>query len=246
MPKDGIERVETGIKGFDELVEGGLPQGSLTLVSGQPGTGKSIFCMQILYNNALKKRNCLYITFEQSEEDIKKQMQRFNWKWEKLDGSLKILSTELDDPAVLDKIQTEVKMGKYSLVAIDSLASLVGAPIPPERISTYSLEKIASSIVPIPQEEESLIRQKIKMIINQLRKGHVTALLTSEMSKNSEWFSRDTISEFLCDGVVLLHAVEGEEGFRTLNIPKMRYTKQRAGIYSFEIGEKGIVVRSEE
>lgn len=84
------------------------------------------------------------------------------------------------------------------------------------------------------------------MIINQLRKGHVTALLTSEMSKNSEWFSRDTISEFLCDGVVLLHAVEGEEGFRTLNIPKMRYTKQRAGIYSFEIGEKGIVVRSEE
>ena len=247
MPKDGIERVETGIKGFDELVEGGLPQGSLTLVSGAPGTGKSIFCMQILYNNALKKRDCLYITFEQSEDDVRKQMQRFSWKWEKLDGSLKILSMELDDPAVLDRIQTEIKMGKYALVVVDSLASLAGAPIPPERISTYSLEKIASSIVPIPQEEESLTRQKVKMIINQLRKARVTALLTSEMSKNAEWMSRDTISEFLCDGIITIDYVEiGVADYRTMVIRKIRNSDHYKDVIPFNITSKGIEILVDE
>ncbi|MDD5148397.1 MAG: ATPase domain-containing protein, partial [Candidatus ainarchaeum sp.] len=48
-----VERIPTGIKGFDELIEGGLPKGSVTLVAGTPGTGKSIFCSQIAYNNAL-------------------------------------------------------------------------------------------------------------------------------------------------------------------------------------------------
>ena len=66
-----IKRVATGLKGFDKLIEGGLPSGSLTLVSGNPGTGKSIFCMQTAFNIAKKGSAALYISFEQTEAMMK-------------------------------------------------------------------------------------------------------------------------------------------------------------------------------
>jgi circadian clock protein KaiC len=45
-------RVPTGIDGLDPLIEGGFPRGSLVLLAGNPGTGKTIFSMQFLYNGA--------------------------------------------------------------------------------------------------------------------------------------------------------------------------------------------------
>ena len=44
-----IERIKTGIHGLDEIIEGGIPKNSVTLVSGPPGGGKTIFCYQFLY-----------------------------------------------------------------------------------------------------------------------------------------------------------------------------------------------------
>ena len=58
-----VERIATGIKGFDALVQGGLPKGSASLVAGAPGTGKTIFCLQALFNNALAGKNCLFFSF---------------------------------------------------------------------------------------------------------------------------------------------------------------------------------------
>jgi len=44
-----MERISTGVEGLDSMIEGGLPKSSITLISGPPGGGKSIFCFQILY-----------------------------------------------------------------------------------------------------------------------------------------------------------------------------------------------------
>ena len=85
-----VERVSTGIKGFDELVEGGFPKGHTILVSGMPGSGKSIFCLQALCNNAVRGKNCLFISFEESVEDLHDQMKEFNWAFNGVDGHLKI------------------------------------------------------------------------------------------------------------------------------------------------------------
>lgn len=45
-----MERVKTNIDGLDEILLGGLPEFSTTLVAGAPGTGKTILCQNILYN----------------------------------------------------------------------------------------------------------------------------------------------------------------------------------------------------
>ena len=72
-----MERLPTGIKGFDELVEGGLPSNYSVLVTGAPGTGKSIFALQTLYNNAVAGRSGLYVVFGgKSSENVLREEAR--------------------------------------------------------------------------------------------------------------------------------------------------------------------------
>jgi KaiC/GvpD/RAD55 family RecA-like ATPase len=78
-----IERMKTGIKGLDELLHGGIPKGAVILISGSPGSGKSVLSMQILINGCKMGEKCLYVSFEQPVEDVIKQAKTFGWEVEK-------------------------------------------------------------------------------------------------------------------------------------------------------------------
>lgn len=238
-----VTRVATGIKGFDNLIEGGFPKGSLTLVSGNPGTCKSIFCLQTAYNVA-SNAPVLYISFEQNESDLIEQLNQLGYKIDKL-KNLKIMRLEPEDPQVMTKIINTAKSIKAEFVVVDSLASLTSGPLNPSG-QNYSASQILDSVIPVPLDAESLSRMKVKLILDTIKQTGATALLTSEIIKGQEGYSRDTLSEFLCDAIIVMHSVEGEDQYRTLNIPKMRLTKQKMGIYSFEVGKKGFVVKSSE
>jgi len=239
-----VSRIATGIKGFDDLVEGGFPKGSLTLVSGNPGTCKSIFCMQTAFNVASKGTPALYVSFEQKEADIVEQLSQLGFSAQKVKG-LKIVHFEPEDSKVMEKLLKAAKDIKAGLIVIDSLASLTSGPGRPDG-PAFTPTQIMENVIPVPMDAETLNRMKIKMILDTLRQTGATALLTSEIIKGQDGYSRDTLSEFLCDAIIALHSVEGDENFRTLTIPKMRLTKQKMGIYSFEVGKKGILVKSSE
>src|SRR3954467_11749850 len=65
-----VPKVETGIEGFDEITGGGLPQGRPTLVCGGPGCGKTLFALQFLVHRAAHGHNGVFVTFEETEEDL--------------------------------------------------------------------------------------------------------------------------------------------------------------------------------
>lgn len=65
-----IKRVKTGIKGLDELLSGGIPKESITLVSGPPGSGKSIFCYQFIAKGVQEGNKCLYLTLDKKIEGL--------------------------------------------------------------------------------------------------------------------------------------------------------------------------------
>ncbi|MCK5063410.1 MAG: AAA family ATPase, partial [Candidatus Aenigmarchaeota archaeon] len=67
-----INRVKTGVPGMDKLMEGGIPEGSVVLLSGGAGCGKTTFSCQFIMEGLNNGENCLYITLEESPEDIKK------------------------------------------------------------------------------------------------------------------------------------------------------------------------------
>ena len=67
------ERVSTGVKGLDGMMQGGFPKGSAILTSGSPGTGKTTLGLHFLYEGAKDGKKGLYLIFEEKQEQILKE-----------------------------------------------------------------------------------------------------------------------------------------------------------------------------
>jgi KaiC/GvpD/RAD55 family RecA-like ATPase len=67
--KSNIEWIDIGVAGLNEFIPG-LPKGDAILVRGEPGTGKTICCLQFLYKGAKQGEKCLYITTEETPETV--------------------------------------------------------------------------------------------------------------------------------------------------------------------------------
>jgi circadian clock protein KaiC len=73
-----IERVPSGVDGLDPLIEGGFPKGSLILLAGNPGTGKTIFGSRFLCRGAEKLgQNGIYVSFLEGKETLIANISRF-------------------------------------------------------------------------------------------------------------------------------------------------------------------------
>ena len=80
-----ITKLETGIPGFDHICNGGLTHNRTTLVAGTAGSAKTVFAAQFLAQGIEKGENGVFVTFEESAVDIRKNMKGFGWKikeWE--------------------------------------------------------------------------------------------------------------------------------------------------------------------
>src|SRR4030067_1869214 len=100
-------RLATGILGLDRLIGNGFDQGSINLVTGKAGTGKSIFSMQFLIGGAKMKEKGLFVTTEESTDYLKKQAEGLGWDIGAFErqGMIKILAVE---PFGIDTIITKI------------------------------------------------------------------------------------------------------------------------------------------
>ncbi len=247
-----MERIKTGISGLDRLISKGIPKGHVVLVSGQAGSGKSILSMQFLYNGATKYGDKgLFISFEQTKEDIIAQGESFGWDLKGLEkkGQLKILSFNPNKDHILDinkRIDSVIKEFSPQRVVLDSISTY---SVYAETLSffdvlmSYGLKKEELHLSPTPQ---SVVRKAITEILGKMKSSAMTAFVISELPENSEYLSRDTISEFFCDGVILLYYTTiGGESFGNIQIRKMRHTKHAHEVYPTSIGKNGIEVGEE-
>ncbi|MEM3134962.1 MAG: ATPase domain-containing protein, partial [Candidatus Bathyarchaeia archaeon] len=74
-----IERVLTGIPGFDEILNGGIPKRNVVLLAGGPGTGKSIFGYQYLFNGLVRNQPGVLVALEEHPVQIRLSMAQFGW-----------------------------------------------------------------------------------------------------------------------------------------------------------------------
>jgi circadian clock protein KaiC len=249
-----IKRIKTGVKGFDGLVKGGFPSASTVLVTGSPGTGKTIFGLQFLYHGALKyNEKGLYITFEQTEEALKTQAKLFGWDLESLlkKGKIEIMhipTREIDQETgkmIVDKLLKN----RVKRLVIDSITTLaVNAPIY-TFMTDATLIDVAKgrSVFSPPIMGDFLIKRFLYGFIDDMKNvDHCTTLLISESPEKANYLSRDTVSEFVCDGLILITFESmGGEFSRNLIVRKMRHTKNDDDVHPLEINEKeGLIVHS--
>ena len=77
MKRPYIERLRTGVKGFDKIVAGGVPRGFFVAVVGEPGTGKTVFSIHFAWQGVLEGDKVVYVTTEESRESIIRQAAMF-------------------------------------------------------------------------------------------------------------------------------------------------------------------------
>ena len=227
--KEKIPRVPTGIKGLDEMLGGGLLKKRHVLVTGGPGSGKTTFAMQFLYNGAEKFGDKgLFISLEEKSEKLVENLsQGFNWDLEKhlREGNIVITTVDkFDWDTLTDMLQSYVTRHKVRRVVIDPLTIL--------RLNTRDTFEF---------------RRKLIGLLGFLENLDCTVLLTSESQSLTREASTYTLEEFVVDGVIVLYNIPvRNERRRALEIVKMRGVAHSNNIYPFKITPNGIVVYQEE
>jgi len=215
-----LDRVPTGIKGFDPLIDGGFPRGSLILLAGNPGTGKTIFGANFAYHGATDyNENSVYASFAEGKKVFYEHMQPLGMDFEKLEkeGKFKILDlTVMKEPgasSILELILDNVfRMGAKRLV-IDSFSA----------ISQAFGEKLDARMV-------------LHLILGRLvRQAGCTVLLIIEIPIGSTQIGLG-IEEFVADGVLFLRRKELEGRLiREVEILKLRGTEVKQHKYLFSL-----------
>jgi KaiC/GvpD/RAD55 family RecA-like ATPase len=223
-----VKRLETGIPGLDPLMQGGFLPNSVNLVTGETGTGKTIFCSQFLWHGLQQGETCLYITLEEDPEDIKEDAIQFGWDFSKYadKGMFKIV---YHDPAQLNNLGTtlidEIKKLKATRLAIDS-----------------------TSVIGLNLDNAAQVRKMLINVINTIKASGCVAVITSEIREGEKALSRFGVEEFVVDSVIVLNYLEYAAGGldRSLIIRKMRRTKHGKDIYPIEITGNGLLVKPVE
>ncbi len=121
VQEDQVERISTGIDELDLVLGGGLVEGSLVLVGGSPGVGKSTLLLKVCANLARAGKKVLYVSAEESAGQIKLRANRIDANSENL-----YLCNEL----VLENIVAELEKEPYELLVIDSIQTIYSEDIP--------------------------------------------------------------------------------------------------------------------
>lgn len=237
---DENSKVKSGIKGFDELLNGGLPNLGTYLVTGASGTGKTIFGMEFLYRGVTEfDEPGVFITMDEPPDKLRAHVKMsFGWDLEQLEREGKL--------AIVDAISARVSAPsteKYVLRRgeIDSLlyktANIVG--------EIGAKRMVLDSIVSLAYQYDSIfdLRRDIQRLCYGISQLNCTLIITTEVPSGSYKLSRFDIEEFVVDGIVLLKLEpRTTEYVRRLMVVKMRGINHDMREHIFKISSNGIVV----
>ena len=216
-----IKRVKTGIHGFDELVEDGIPEGFIVVATGTPGTGKTTFSMQFLLEGMKNNEKCIFFSFEEKVEQLIKQSIRYGW----------------DIGQYLDKGYLEV-FG-FTMLSTEEIIEIIDT-FKPKRIVFDSLN-IFSDITDIRKSSE------LRNIIKVIKEKKITCLAITEKRHGIEVKEYDDF-DFMADGIIyfdkkLTHELDMQKAY-FIEIQKMRLTKINEIPHQFTFSDKGIEIRT--
>jgi circadian clock protein KaiC len=223
-----LPRFNTGVPGLDEVLGGGLPQYSLNVIAGSPGTGKTTLAHQIAFSCATPDRRALYLTVF-GEPPLK--MLRYQRQMQFLDPAkvgAAVCFADLGEQvkgadlgAALAAIMNEVRAAEPQLVVVDSFRTLVSACAP-------------------SAESPGTLFTFLHQLALELAAWQTTTLLVgeyveSEINENPVFSSADAI-------IWLTQSRERNSTARKLQVTKIRGQASMPGLHTFRISGAGLQV----
>ena len=217
------DRVSSGVKGLDELIEGGFKPRSINLVVGDPGSGKSTFAVQYLSAGAQAGEIGLYVSVEERKDKFYDNMLRFGFDLAAMEAEKKLIfhkTSVLEIRSFLDQgvvsFEQYFKTNDIKRVVVDSATALM-----------------------LSYNAETSQRNAVVNLMEILGKHGVTVVITSEAEDGQARFGL----EYLVDGIIRLYSRKvGQERVRTLEVFKMRGTDHTRQEMVYRLGRGGIVL----
>jgi len=224
-----MDRVKTGIKGLDDMLNGGFLPRSANLVEGAPGTGKTTLGMQFIYTGIVEYNEPgIIVTFEEFPQQYYRDALNFGWDFRRLEeeGKLRVFMTspevtKADLENVGGMIETLTGTMDARRIFVDSISHF-------ERMTSDPLE----------------LRSIMFSFVNGLKREGLTSILTKESpALFGEGYRADNMAGYVVDSYLLLRYVEMESAIRrALLVLKMRGSDHDKGIREYEIGKSGLDV----
>lgn len=222
-------RVPTGIPGMDTLIGGGFLENSLVLLSGETGTGKTIFALQFIQAGIVKfKEPAVYISFTEDKEAIYRHALNLGWDLKQLEDEGRFVFARYEPHEVARVVE---EGGGTIRDLIDSLGA--------KRLVIDSITPYMLAFEDPYKENEAILE-----LFRMLRGWKCTSLMISE-SKGSMNTAPGGRARVLADAVVnLYYDMEGQARARTLEILKMRDTEHTDRLVPFQLGPGGFEVHA--
>jgi len=226
-----IAKVATGIDGFDEITGGGLPQGRPTLVCGGPGCGKTLFALHFLVHGAARGDSGVFVTFEETEEDLLKNAASLGYDVPALIARKRL---------ALEYIRVErseiEETGEYDLEGLFIRLDHALRTVRTRRIVLDTIESLFAGL-----SNAGVLRAELRRLFAWLKERGITAIITGERGTNT--LTRQGLEEYVSDCVIFLdHRVTDQISTRRLRIVKYRGSSHGTNEYPFLIDRQGIAV----
>ena len=245
--KDDIKRIKTYIKGFDENLQGGIPEGHIVLLAGSAGTMKSSLAFNVIYNESLQGKTCLYLTLEQSYPSLINHCINMGYDFTKINTVImkdfgnfqndlaKINNSEKGTLIMVDIgcIRKEVKDVKVSENRswLNVIKNIIRKIKQEAKLDIFILDSLSALYVLSRFESP---RVELFYIFEFLRDMDVTSFLISEIPLDGSKYA-EYDEDFLSDGIIHLRLTPFRRNIvREISVVKMRTTNCNHDIFSLE------------
>jgi circadian clock protein KaiC len=229
---DKSNKCPTGIKGFDQITEGGLPRNRTTLLCGSAGSGKTLMGIDFLVSGASKfAEPGIFVTFEETENELYKDVASLNLD---LKGLVARKQITLEHVVLERKDIQETDFNLEGLfIRVEHAIDAIGA----KRVVLDSIESLFAGLT-----DPGILRLEMKRLFRWLNKKHVTAIVTAEPGRVGS-YTRHGLEEYISDCIILLdNRVNEQISIRRIRVIKYRGSNHGANEYPFLIDKDGLSV----
>jgi circadian clock protein KaiC len=230
----GIQKLTTGIPGFDVLTHGGIPEGRSTLVAGRSGTGKTIFALQLTAHLAQHGIAPLLVGVEESGEDLLVTGDGLGLDLSTLrsEGKLHIadLTRPMEGPTVVS--------GEYDLYG---LIHRLEAAVRERHVKAIVIDSATALFSPRPPADQ--LRNHFFQLVHTLRRLGVTGVILAESPADYGQLTTLGVEDYVCDLVVILrNTIDADRRRRSIEVNKYRRSAHFKGEYPCTVTTRGLVI----